>query len=129
MTSFMDVDLERQWTWRCTSSYTAVVGVAQLQNVKLAQKPNVANTPGSSINPRAALEKDLPRGSECVVMEIAMLSYRVCMTLLNLLQSDRPRIERCTYCGDLYLPDPGSHRHDNNFCCDKHRQRYRYENL
>ena len=44
MTSFMDVDLERQWTWRCTSSYTAVVGVAQLQNVKLAQKPNVANS-------------------------------------------------------------------------------------
>jgi len=34
MISTIKVDLERQWTWGCTSSYTAVAGVAQLQNVK-----------------------------------------------------------------------------------------------
>lgn len=43
MTSLTDVDLQRQWTWRCASSYTAVARVAQKPNVKLAQKPNVAN--------------------------------------------------------------------------------------
>ena len=44
MTSLTDVDLQRQWTWRCASSYTAVARVAQQPNVKLAQQSNVANT-------------------------------------------------------------------------------------
>ncbi len=34
MISAIKIDLEDIWTWGCTSSYTAVVGVAQLQNVK-----------------------------------------------------------------------------------------------
>ena len=44
MMSLIDVDLERQWTWRCASSYTAVARVAQKPNVKLAQQLNVANS-------------------------------------------------------------------------------------
>ena len=48
MTSLIDVDLQRQWTWRCASSYTAVARVAQKPNVKLAQQSNVANRFGHS---------------------------------------------------------------------------------
>jgi len=44
MMSTIKLDLERQWTWGCAPSYTAVARVAQLPNVKLAQQPNVANS-------------------------------------------------------------------------------------
>ena len=35
MTSLIDVDLERQWTWRCAALYTADARVAQKPNVEL----------------------------------------------------------------------------------------------
>ena len=85
-------------------------------------------SPGKWIVPRMVGAQDLPRGMEGVNMEIAVLSFRICSTLLDLLRSNRPRIERCTYCGNLYLPKPRSHRHARNYCCDRHRQRYDYEN-
>jgi transcriptional regulator with XRE-family HTH domain len=84
--------------------------------------------PGKWIDPRAVGAEDLPRGLGCVVVEINILSFKICSALLELLRADRIRIERCTYCRNLYLPKPRSHRHANNFCSEKHRKRYKYEN-
>jgi len=84
--------------------------------------------PGERISLRVVEAEDLPTGTGGVAMEIAILSFRICSALLELLRSSQPRIERCTYCGNLYLPKPRSHRHKNNFCSGKHRKRYKYEN-
>lgn len=84
--------------------------------------------PGKWINPRAAEEEDLSKGMGGVAMEISLLSFLICTGVLELLRSPEIRIERCTYCGSLYLPKSRSHRHENNFCCEKHRKRYKYEN-
>ncbi len=85
-------------------------------------------SPGNWIDPREVDGDDLPTGSESVAMEIRGLSFRICLALLELLRSSRIRIERCTYCGNLYLPKPHSHRHARNYCCEKHRQQYNYSN-
>lgn len=84
--------------------------------------------PGNWIAPRAAGAEELPTGMAGVDMEIRNLSFRICVALLALLRSSQPRIERCDYCGELYLPKPRSHRHEKNFCGAKHRKRYKYEN-
>jgi len=86
-------------------------------------------SPGKWIVPRPADVENLPKGMAGVVLETRIFSYRICIALLELLRSDRPRIQRCTYCGILYLPKPHSSRHENNYCCDKHRYKQHYDNL